>query len=45
VIASRFPLLKDFLPYGQFLLAVPVLILSEVTVGKRLGWVLAKVLM
>jgi len=36
------PLLKDFLPYGQFLLAVPVLILGEVTVGKRLGWVVAE---
>ena len=36
------PLLKDFLPYGQFLLAVPVLVLGEVTVGKRLGWVVAE---
>lgn len=31
------PLLKDFLAYGRFLLAVPVLILAEVIVGKRLG--------
>ena len=36
------PLLKDFLPYGQFLLAVPVLVLGEVTVGRRLGWVVAE---
>jgi hypothetical protein len=36
------PLLKDFLPYGQFLLAVPVLILGELTIGKRLGWVVAE---
>ena len=36
------PLLKDFLPYGQFLLAVPVLIFGEVTVGRRLGWVVAE---
>ena len=32
------PLLKDFLPYGQFLLAVPVLVLGEVAVARRLGW-------
>ena len=30
------PLLKDFLPYGQFLLAVPALVLAEVIIGKRL---------
>jgi len=31
------PFVKDFLPYGQFLLAVPVLILAEGTIGRRLG--------
>jgi hypothetical protein len=36
------PFLKDFLPYGQFLLAVPALVLGEVVVGKRLGWVAAE---
>jgi hypothetical protein len=36
------PFLKDFLPYGQFLLAVPVLVLGEVVVGKRLGWAAAE---
>jgi len=30
------PLVKDFLTYGQFLLAVPILILGEVIVGERL---------
>jgi hypothetical protein len=29
------PLVKDFLPYGQLLLAVPVLVLAEVTVRKH----------
>lgn len=36
------PLLKDFLPYGQFLLAVPVLVLGENVVGRRLGWTVAE---
>jgi len=36
------PLLKDFLPYGQFLLAVPVLVLGEVAVARRLGWAVAE---
>lgn len=31
------PLVRDFLPYGQFFLAVPVLILGEISVGRRLG--------
>jgi len=31
------PFLKDFLPYGQFLLAAPVLILGELLVGRQLG--------
>ena len=31
------PLVKDFLPYGQFLVAVPVLILGDASVGLRLG--------
>jgi hypothetical protein len=30
------PLVKDFLPYGQFLIAVPVLVLGQVTVGRYL---------
>ncbi len=30
------PFVKDFLPYGQFLIAVPVLILAELTVGRYL---------
>ena len=36
------PFFQDFLPYGQFLLAVPVLVLGEVVVGTRLGWVAAE---
>ncbi len=36
------PLLKDFLPYGQFLLAVPVLVFGEKIVGKRLSWTVAE---
>lgn len=32
------PLLSDFLVYGQLLVAVPILILGEFPVGKRLGW-------
>ena len=36
------PLLKDFLPYGQFLLATPVLVFGEKVVGKRLGWTVAE---
>lgn len=31
------PFLKDFLPYGQFLLAVPALMISEVVIGRRLS--------
>ena len=31
------PLVKDFLTYGQFILAVPILVLGEVIVGKRLA--------
>jgi hypothetical protein len=31
------PFLKDFLPYGQFLLAVPILVLGESVVGSNLG--------
>jgi len=30
------PLVRDFLPYGQLLLAVPMLVLGEVTVGRYL---------
>jgi len=30
------PLVRDFLPYGQFLIAVPVLVLGELTVGRYL---------
>ena len=30
------PFLKDFLPYGQLLVAIPVLILGEVAVGRHL---------
>lgn len=30
--------LKDFLPHGQFLLVVPVLVIGEILVGRRLGW-------
>jgi hypothetical protein len=33
----RIPFLKDFLPYGKFLIAVPVLILGQVVLGRRLG--------
>lgn len=36
------PLLKDFLPYGQFLVAVPVLVLGEIVVGRRLGWAMGE---
>ncbi len=32
-------LLKDFLPHGQFLLVVPALVIGEILVGRRLGWV------
>jgi hypothetical protein len=32
------PLLKDLLPYGQFLLVVPALVVGEILVGRRLGW-------
>ena len=34
--AVQVPLVKDFLPYGQFLIAVPVLILGEPAVGRYL---------
>jgi hypothetical protein len=34
--------LEDFLPYGQFLVAVPVLIFGEVIVGRRLGLAIAE---
>jgi hypothetical protein len=33
----KVPLLRDFLPYGQFLVAVPILILGESSVGSSLG--------
>lgn len=36
------PLWKDFLPYGQFLLSVPALILGEVLVTTRLTWAVAE---
>ena len=36
------PFLKDFLPYGQFLLAVPVLVMSGPMVGRLLGWAAAE---
>ena len=36
------PLLKDFLPYGQFLVAVPVLVWGDVVVGRRLGRAMAE---
>jgi hypothetical protein len=36
------PFVKDFLPYGQFLLAIPVLIIGEVIVGRLLGWAAAE---
>lgn len=32
------PLLKDFLPHGQFLVVLPALVLGEILVGRRLGW-------
>ncbi len=35
-------LLKDFLPYGQFLLVLPALVLGEILVGRRLGWAAAE---
>ena len=31
------PFLKDFLPYGQFLLAIPAFMISEVVIGRRLS--------
>jgi hypothetical protein len=34
--AVRVPFVKDFLPYGQLLIAIPVLIWGEVTVGGHL---------
>jgi hypothetical protein len=36
------PFLRDFLPYGQFLIAVPTLLVGEAVVGRRLGWVAAE---
>ena len=36
------PFLKDFLPYGQFLLAVPALVISEVIIGRRLSFAAAE---
>lgn len=36
------PFLKDFLPYGQFLIAVPALVLAEVVIGRRLALSLAE---
>lgn len=36
------PFLKDFLPYGQFLLVIPLLVWGEVFVGKMLGWAAAE---
>jgi len=34
--AVHVPLVRDFLPYGQLLIAVPVLVLGELTVGRYL---------
>ena len=34
--AVEVPFLRDFLPYGQFLIAVPVLVLGELTVARYL---------
>jgi hypothetical protein len=34
--AVQVPLLRDYLPYGQFLIAVPVLVLGELSVGRHL---------
>ncbi len=34
--AVQVPFLRDFLPYGQFLIAVPVLVLGELYVGRFL---------
>lgn len=34
--AVNVPFLRDFLPYGQFLIAVPVLVLGELTVSRYL---------
>lgn len=31
------PLLADFLPYGQLIIAIPVLVLGEITAGRRLA--------
>jgi hypothetical protein len=36
------PLLKDFLPYGQFLIAVPALVLAELVIGRRLALAVAE---
>ena len=35
------PFLRDFMPYGQFLVAAPALILGEIIIAGRLGWVVA----
>jgi hypothetical protein len=40
--AVRIPLLKDFLPLGQFLVAVPVLILGEGSVARHLSGAVAE---
>ena len=32
----------DFLPYSQFLVAVPVLVLGEIVVAKQLAWAVAE---
>jgi len=34
--AVQVPLVRDFLPYGQLLIAVPVLVLGELAVGRHL---------
>jgi hypothetical protein len=36
------PFLEDFLPYGQFLVAVPVLCVGDAIVGRRLGRAIAE---
>jgi hypothetical protein len=36
------PLLRDFLPYGQFVVAIPVLVFGEVIARRRLGSAIAE---
>jgi hypothetical protein len=36
------PLLKDILAYGQFFVAIPILLLAEVMIGKRVGWAVSE---